>query len=159
MISAIIGWLRANPRTVGLVVTGLVILGIFLAVITPLFATSGPPMAILGGTLPTTATANRELEVDLDFDNVGDPVINQICVGVLVQGALTPKNVIFQNIDHEPFVDGRACGGALSSQELISIQIFLAAGEAGTAQLVLSPMDGKKTIGAALSGSVSIGGA
>ncbi len=159
MISAITGWFRANPRTVFLVVTGLVILGIFLAVITPLFATSGPPAAILGGTLPTTATANHELEVDLAIDNVGDPVIDQICVGALIQGALTPKNVIFQNIDNEPFVNGRACGGALSSQESISVQVFFTAGEAGTAQLVLSPMDGDKTIGAALSGSVSIAGA
>ena len=158
MISAIAAWFRANPRTVFLVVTGVVILGIFLAVITPLFATSGPPMAIIGGTLPATAVANHELEIDLAIDNVGDPVIDQICVGALIQGPLVPKNVIFQNIDNEPFVNGRACGGALSSQELISVQVFFTAGGAGKAQLVLSPMDGKQTIGAALSGSVSVAG-
>lgn len=141
-----------------LVVAGVVILGIFLAVITPLFATSGPPMAILGGTLPTTAVANHELEIDLAIDNTGDPVIGRVCVGALVQGPVTPKNVIFQNIDNEPFVGGRACGGALSSQESISIQVFFTTGSPGTAQLVLSPMDGSRTIGAALSGSVSIAG-
>jgi hypothetical protein len=140
------------------VVVGLVLLGLFLAVVTPLFATSGPPMAILGGTLPTTATANQPLEIDLAIDNVGDPVINRVCVGAFVQGALTPKDVIFQNIDNEPFVNGEACGGELSSQESISIQVFFAAGSPGAAQMVLSPMDGKETIGQSLSGPVTITG-
>jgi hypothetical protein len=140
------------------VVVGVVLLGLFLAVVTPLFATSGPPMAILGGTLPTTATANQSLEIDLAIDNVGDPVINRVCVGAFVQGALTPKDVIFQNIDNEPFVNGEACGGELSSQESISIQVFFTAGSAGKAQMVLSPMDGKQTIGASLSGPVTIAG-
>jgi hypothetical protein len=141
-----------------LVVTGLVILGIFLAVITPLFATSGTTMAIIGGSLPTTATAHRQLEIDLAIDNVGDPIIGRVCVGALVHGPLTPRDVIFQNIDKEPFVNGRACGGSLSSQESISVQLFFQAGTAGTAQLVLSPMDGTRTIGAALTGSVSVAG-
>lgn len=139
-------------------VTGLVILGIFLAVITPLFATSGTTMAILGGSLPTTATAHRQLEIDLAIDNVGDPIIGRVCIGALHQGPLVPKYAIFQNIDKEPFVDGRACGGSLSSQESISVQLFFVAGAAGTAQLVLSPMNGTRTIGAALTGSVSIAG-
>jgi hypothetical protein len=158
VLSAVRRWFKANPRKVFLVVAGLVILGIFLAVITPLFATSGPPMAILGGTLPTTAPADRPLEIDLEFDNVGDPVIGRICVGVLVQGPLTPRHAIFQNIDTEPFVDGKACGGSLSSQESISVQLFFDAGSAGTVQLVLSPMNGTRTIGAALSGSLSVAG-
>jgi hypothetical protein len=157
VLSELRRWLRANPRTVFLVVAGLVILGIFLAVIAPLFATSGAPMAILGGTLPTTAPADRQLEIDLAIDNVGDPVIGTICVGALVQGPLTPTRAIFQNVDKEPFVGGRACGGSLSSQESISVQLFFDAGSAGTAQLVLSPMDGTRTIGAALSGPLSIG--
>ena len=139
-------------------VTGLVILGIFLAVITPLFATSGTTMAILGGSLPTTATAHRQLEIDLAIDNVGDPVIGRVCVRALVAGPLTPRDAIFQNIDKEPFVDGRACGGSLSSQESISVQLFFETGPAGTAQLVLSPMNGTRTIGAALTGSVSVAG-
>jgi hypothetical protein len=138
------------------VVVGLVLLGLFLGVITPLFATSGPPMAVIGGTLPTTATANHPLEIDLAIDNVGDPVIDKVCVGVFVQGALTPRNVIFQNIDNEPFVNGESCGGELSSQESISIQVFFEAGAAGSAQVELSPMDGKETIGESLSGPVSI---
>ena len=158
MLSAIRRWFKANPRTVFLVVAGLVLLGLFLAVVTPLFATSGPTMAILGGTLPTTATAHRQLEIDLAIDNVGDPVIGRICVGALVAGPLTPRRAIFQNIDNEPFVNGRACGGSLSSQESISVQLFFDAGPAGTAQLVISPMDGSRTIGPALTGSVSVAG-
>jgi hypothetical protein len=157
-LAAIRRRLRENPRTVFLVVAGLVILGIFLAVITPLFATSGTTMAILGGSLPTTATAHRQLEIDLAIDNVGDPVIGRVCVGALVAGPLTPTDAIFQNIDKEPFVDGRACGGSLSSQESISVQLFFDAGATGTAQLVLSPMNGTRTIGAALTGSVSVAG-
>jgi hypothetical protein len=158
VVSAIRRWFKANPRTVFLVVAGLVLLGLFLAVVTPLFATSGPKMAVLGGTLPTTATAHRQLEIDLAIDNVGDPVIGRICIGALVQGPLTPRRAIFQNIDSEPFVNGRACGGSLSSQESISVQLFFDVGPAGTAQLVLSPMDGPKTIGAGLSGSLSVAG-
>jgi hypothetical protein len=158
VLSAIGRWLKANPRTVFLVITGSVILVIFLAVITPLFATSGPKMAIIGGSLPTNATAGRQLEIDLAIDNVGDPIIGRVCIGAFVQGPLTPKRAIFQNIDTEPFVDGRACGGSLSSQESISVQLFFQAGSAGTVQLSLSPMDGTKTIGAPLSGSLSVAG-
>jgi hypothetical protein len=158
VLSAIRRWFKANPRTVFLVVTGLVLLGLFLAVVTPLFATSGPKMAVLGGTLPTTARAHHQLEIDLAIDNVGDPVIGRICVGALVQGPLTPWRAIFQNIDNQPFINGTACGGSLSSQESISVQLFFDAGSAGTAQLVLSPMDGPRTIGAALSGSLSVAG-
>ncbi len=156
MFSAIRRWFKNNPRIVFLLVVGVTLLGIFLAVITPLFATSGPPMAVLGGSLPATATAGKGVEIDVAIDNIGDPVINQVCVGALVQGNLTPKNVIFQNIDNVPFVDGRACGGQLSSQELISVQVFFTTGAPGPVQLVLSPMDGKQVIGAALAGSLSL---
>jgi hypothetical protein len=156
VFSAISRWSKDNPRIVFLVVVGVTLLGIFLAVITPLFATSGPPMAVLGGSLPPSAISGKDLEIDVAIDNIGDPVINQVCVGALVQGNLTPKNVIFQNIDNEPFVNGTACGGMLSSQESISAQVFFSTGSPGTVQLVLSPMAGKQVIGAALSGSLSL---
>jgi len=152
--------LTSNPRLVCLVVSGVVLLGLFLGVITPLFATAGPPMADLSGVIPNTATADRRLEIDVSVDNIGDSVIGQLCVGVLVQGPLAPVDAIFQNIDKEPFVDERgtwkACGGELTSQSSAPVQLFFSTGSAGSAQLVISPMNGKQVIGQALTGSLSV---
>ncbi len=160
MFASISRWFKANPRTVFLVVVGVVILGLFLGVITPLFATSGRATADLSGTLPSTATADKRLEIDVSIDNTGDSVIGQVCVGALVQGPLTPVDAIFQNIDKEPFVDDlgtwKACGGELTSQSSAPVQLFFVAGSAGPAQLVLSPMNGKQVIGQALTGSLSV---
>ena len=157
MVSRIGSWVKSNPRPVVLVVAGLVILGLFLGVISPLFATAGPAKADITGVIPTTATAGRRLEIDVSIDNVGDNAIGHVCVGVLVQGPLTPVDVIFQNIDKERFIGGKACGGQLTSQSSTPVQLFFAATSAGPAQLVLSPMDGKRVIGAALTGSLSVG--
>ncbi len=156
MFDAIGRWFTSNPRTVFLIAAGLVIFGLFLGVITPLFATAGRPMADLSGVIPATATSDQRLEVDVSIDNVGDPVIGRLCIGVLVQGPLTPVDVIFQNVDREPFVDGKACGGELTSQSSAPVQLFFTAGSPGVAQLVLSPMNGKQVIGAALTGSLSV---
>jgi len=153
-------WFKENPRIVFLVVVGAVILGLFLGVVSPLFATSGPAMADLSGVVPTTATAGKRLEIDVSVDNVGDAVIGQVCVGAIVQGPLTPVDAIFQNIDKEPFIDTlgtwKACGGELTSQSSAPVQLFFDALTAGSAQLVLSPMNGKRVIGQALTGSVSV---
>lgn len=156
MFAAIRRWSNDNPRTVFLIVVGVVIFGLFLGVVTPLFATAGPPMADLSGVIPSTAIAGKQLEIDVSVDNVGDPVIGQICVGALVQGPLTPIDAIFQNVDKEPFIDGKACGGELTSQSSAPVQLFFDAGSAGPADLVLSPMNGKQVIGEALMGSLSV---
>ena len=161
MLASISRWFKANPRTVFLVVVGVVILGLFLGVITPLFATSGRATADLSGALPSTATAGKRLEVDVSIDNTGDSIIGQVCVGALVQGPLTPVDAIFQNIDKEPFILNnagawKACGGELTSQSSAPVQLFFDAGSAGPAQLVLSPMNGKQVIGQALNGSLSV---
>jgi hypothetical protein len=153
-------WFTSNPRTVFLVVVGVVLLGLFLGVITPLFATAGRPMADLSGVIPSTAPADKRLEMDVSVDNTGDSVIGQVCVGAIVQGPLTPVNAIFQNIDREPFVDDhgtwKACGGELTSQSSAPVQLFFTAGSGGSVQVVLSPMNGKQVIGQALTGSLSI---
>jgi hypothetical protein len=156
VFAAIRRWSKDNPRTVFLIVVGVVIFGLFLGVVTPLFATAGPPMADLSGVIPSTAIAGKQLEIDVSVDNVGDPVIGQICVGALVQGPLTPIEAIFQNVDKEPFIDGKACGGELTSQSSAPVQLFFDAGSAGPADLVLSPMNGKQVIGEALTGSLSV---
>jgi hypothetical protein len=160
VLASIRRWFKANPRTVFLVVVGLVILGLFLGVITPLFATSGRATADLSGTLPSMATAGKRLEIDVSIDNTGDSVIGQVCVGALVQGPLTPVDAIFQNVDKEPFIDDlgtwKACGGELTSQSSAPAQLFFDTGSAGPAMVVLSPMNGKQVIGQALTGSLSV---
>ena len=69
-----------------------------------------------------------------------------------MQGPLTPVDAIFQNVDKEPFIGGAGswtvCGGELTSQSSAPVQLFFQAGSAGAAQLVLSPMNGKRTVGA-----------
>jgi hypothetical protein len=160
VFASISRWFKANTRTVFLVVVGAVILGLFLGVITPLFATSGRATADVSGTLPTTATADKRLEVDVSIDNTGDSVIGHVCVGALVQGPLTPVDAIFQNIDKQPFINNagawKACGGELTSQSSAPVQLFFDAGSAGPAQLVLSPMHGRQVLGQALTGSLSV---
>lgn len=158
MFAGIRLWLKSNPRIVFLILAGAVILGLFLGVISPLFATTGPTTADLSGVIPATAAANQRFEVDVSIDNTGDLIITKLCVGALVQGAVTPVSAIFQNVDTEPFVGGRVCGGELTAQSSAPVQLFFTAAAAGTVQLVLSPMNGTKTIGAALTGSVSISG-
>lgn len=161
MFLAIKRWFQENPRIVFLVIVGAVLFGLFLGVITPLFATAGPAMADISGAMPTTATAGKRLEIDVSLDNVGASVIGQLCVGALVQGQMTPIDAIFQNVDTEPFVAGetgswKVCGGELTSQSSAPVQLFFKTGESGTVQLVLSPMNGKQVVGQALNGTVSI---
>ena len=160
MFASISRWFKANPRTAFLVVVGVVILGLFLGVITPLFATSGHATADLSGALPSTATGGKRLEVDVAIDNTGDSVIGQVCIGALVQGPLTPVDAIFQNIDKQPFINNagawKACGGELTSQSSTPVQLFFDAGSAGPAQVVLSPMNGRQVLGQALTGSLSV---
>lgn len=160
MFSSIRRWFKDNPRIVFLVIVGAVLLGLFLGVISPLFATAGPAMADISGAMPATATAAKRLEIDVSIDNVGDPVIGQVCVGALVQGPLTPVEAVFQNVDTEPFIGGlgtwKVCGGELTSQSSAPVQLFFNAGAAGTAQVVLSPQNGTHVIGQALTGSVSV---
>ena len=158
MFAGIRQWLRDNPRIVFLILAGAVILGLFLGVISPLFATTGPASADLSGVIPATTAPNHRFEADISIDNTGDSIVSQLCVGVLAQGAVTPVNAIFQNVDTEAFVQGRVCGGELTAQSSAPVQLFFTAGSEGTVQLVLSPMNGAKTIGAALTGPVSISG-
>jgi hypothetical protein len=139
------------------VVAGAVLLGLFLGVVAPLFATSGNAMADLSGVIPASAPAGKQVEIDVSIDNTGFSVVGQLCVSAVIQGPLTPVDAIFQNVDKEPFVDDKACGGELTSQSSAPVQLFFDAGAAGSAQLVLSPMDGKRTIGAALTGTVAVG--
>lgn len=115
-------------------------------------------MADVSGLIPASAPAGKPLEIDVSIDNTGFSVVGQLCVSAVIHGPLTPVDAIFQNIDKEPFVNGAACGGQLTSQSSAPVQLFFNAGDAGSAQLVLSPMDGKRTIGAALTGTVSVAG-
>lgn len=114
--------------------------------------------ADLSGVIPASAPAGRQLEIDVSVDNIGFSVIGRLCVSVVIQGPLTPVEAIFQNVDKEPFVDGTVCGGELTSQSSAPVQLFFKTGPAGMAQVVLSPMDGTRTIGAALTGTVSVAG-
>ena len=75
MFAGVRQWLKDNPRIVFLVLAGAVILGLFLGVISPLFATTGPTTADLSGVIPATAPPNQRFEVDISIDNTGNSIV------------------------------------------------------------------------------------
>lgn len=151
--------LRQDKRPLILIGVGVIVLGGFFLVVSPLFATSGKPVAALGGVVPPHATAGHTFEVDVGFDNTGDSVINPTCVLIDVTGPLTPSSVSFQGLDLRPVQNGEACGGALNGQETISLRVVFSATAAGTAQVTITPAQGNAGIGPGVSGPVTVSGA
>jgi len=94
--------------------------------------------------------------IDLGIDNVGDTLINPICLSALFDMPVDVKSVTFQGLDTVAFKDGRACGGALSGQETISVQLTLVPQQAGTIHLRLVASKGDKEIGPAVERTLEV---
>ena len=151
--------LRNDKRPLVLVFIAFLVLGGFFLVVAPLFATGGTATAALGGTLPSSGTAGKTVEIDVGYDNTGQSVINPTCLLIDVAGPLQPSTVSFQGLDVEPVKSGKACGGALNGQETISMKILMQATGAGTAQVTLTPAMGNDGIGPGITGTIPIGAA
>lgn len=143
---------------VGLLVM-VIFLGAFFAAVVPLLTTGGRnPRAEISGRYPVTVQVGQDYLLPVALDNTSGSVINPVCVIAHTDpaGLLTAVEANFQGLETVPFVGGRACGGALSGQEVISVKVTLRPLAAGTAHVSLVAGQGAKEIGPALSGSVGV---
>lgn len=150
--------IRRNPKPLVVIAIAVCLLAVFFVVVAPLFDTSGAPSAELAGLVPSQAVAGRQLEIDVGLDNVGYSLINPVCVRASTSGPLHADYAIFQGLDRENFKNGGACGGSLNGQDDISVQVFLTPTAAGRGTVALSPAEGGRDVGSALSGTLQISG-
>jgi hypothetical protein len=122
----------------------------FSSTVLPLFLLSSTERAEIAGMQSSTGVVGQVTTIDLGVDNVGDTLIKPICVGALFDMPVQVQKVTFQGLDTVPFTDGRACGGALSGQETISVVMTLLPQQAGTVHVRLVASKGSKEIGPAV---------
>ena len=137
-----------------LIVAGLVVLG-FVGVVLPLFSNAGVPMAEIAGALPSTATAGKQVSVDIAVDNVGDSVIGPLCVAMSGPGA-TLVSADFQGLETISAVANRVCGGELTGQETISLTLVVRFDTPGSTAVTLVPEQGTTVIGPAFTNTVTV---
>jgi hypothetical protein len=156
-------WLRPLRRIpvelrVGIAVM-VIFLGSFFAAVVPLLTTGGrDPRAEVSGRYPSTMRVGQAYALPVALDNTSGSVINPVCIIArsTPAGAVTPTDADFQGLETVPFVDGRACGGSLSGQEVINVRVTFAPVRAGTVRLTLVAAEGTREIGPALSGNVDV---
>lgn len=122
----------------------------FASTIAPLFLLHGGERAEIAGMQSSTGVVGQVTTIDLGIDNVGDSVISPICVSALFDAPVDVQSVDFQGLDHVPFKDGRACGGALSGQETISVTMTVVPRQAGTVHVRLVASKNDKELGPAV---------
>jgi hypothetical protein len=122
----------------------------FSSSVLPLFLLKSTERAEIAGMQSSTGVVGQATTIDLGVDNVGDKLISPICVGALFDLPVQVQKVTFQGLDTVAFRDGRACGGALSGQETISVQMTLLPQQAGTVHLRLVASKGSTEIGPAV---------
>lgn len=154
-----LAWIRRNPRPVALSAGAVLLIVAFFVVVAPLFSSSSAPSAEIAGTLPATATAGKQFEVDVGVDNTSFTTISPMCINVQTQGALRPGYAIFEDVDRRSFNGDTVCGGSLSGQATISVRLFFTATSAGPAHLALTPAQGSTLVGSGLGGTIAIAAA
>ena len=123
---------------------------VFASTIAPLFLLKGGDRAEIAGMQSSSGVVGQTTTIDLGIDNTGDTVISPICLSALFDLPVDVKSVTFQGLDTVPFKDGRACGGALSGQETISVVMTITPRQAGTVHLRMVATKGDKEIGPAV---------
>jgi hypothetical protein len=126
----------------------------------PLITTGGAARAEVSGQIPPQLIAGQEVEQPLALDNTSGGVIKRTCLLVELDpaGVVEIPEVRFQGLDTEPVRGGRACGGQLSGQEVISLRARLVALQPGTVRVRLVAGDDGRPIGPPLSRTVSVVG-
>jgi len=79
-----------------------------------------------------------------------------LALGLDPAGIVEVPEVRFQGLDTVPVIDGHACGGQLSGQEVISLRARLVALRPGTVRVRLVAGDGGRPIGPALSRTLTV---
>ncbi|HXZ98874.1 MAG TPA: hypothetical protein VEK76_00845 [Candidatus Binatia bacterium] len=159
-------WERAGrgfnslPVPVRLAVTAVagagLLLAIFFAVVWPLLDNTGPVQAEVDGVLPAQATVGRPLTMDLEITSTGDQTINPVCVQASFSKPVDFESVDFQGIETIRAVGGRVCGGMLATQESISIEVLVVPRAAGAVDGSVTPTQGSRAIGPALTGTIQV---
>jgi hypothetical protein len=156
VFAKIIKALTRIPLPVRLLLLAGGVAGGFFLIIAPLFNNSGPAVAEIDGTLPASLQSGASRVLDLDIDNTGFSVINPICVGIKTSPGVVVKSVTFQGLDTVAAGSGPVCGGELTGQESISISITLDLRSVTSAQLTLTPQQGKTPVGNSLQGVILV---
>jgi hypothetical protein len=134
------------PRGARLALIAVAVAAAFVAVVLPLFSSGGAPQGEIAGQLPLTVAAGQQVRADIAMDNVGDSIINPVCVAMSGNGT-TLIGANFQGLDQVTARSNRVCGGQLTGQETISITLVFALTIPGSAQVSLVPQQGTTVIG------------
>ncbi len=143
------------PRGARLVLVAVAVAAAFVGVVLPLFSNTGAPSAEIAGQLPETVSAGQVARMDIALDNVGDGIIQPVCVAMSGDGA-TLVSADFQGLDHLSASGNRVCGGQLTGQETIGITLHFTLSRRGTAHVSLVPQQGSAVIGPTFSGTVRV---
>ncbi len=143
------------PRGARLLLVALAVAGGFVGVVLPLFNNGGAALGELAGQLPDAAVAGQAAKADIAFDNVGDKIINPVCVTMSGDGAVL-LSADFQGLDHVPATGNRVCGGQLTGQETIGITLHFTLSHRGSTVVHLVPQQGATVIGPVFSGTVGV---
>jgi hypothetical protein len=143
------------PRGARLALIALAIAAAFVAVVLPLFSSGGAPQAEIAGQLPLTVAAGQQVRADIAVDNVGDSIINPVCVAMSGTGT-TLIGANFQGLDQVTARSNRVCGGQLTGQETISVTLVFTLTDHGSAQVSLVPQQGTTVIGPVFTQTVGV---
>ncbi len=129
----------------------------FAATILPFITSGGPVTAEVAGASIGSGRAQQELSFHASIDNTGGSTIRRVCLRVRSSRPLMRARVQFQGTDTVP-VDaaGFACGGSLSAQETVSVQVLFIPLESGDYAFTLSPADSRRVIGPPVRRTTSI---
>ncbi|HEY6379003.1 MAG TPA: hypothetical protein VI316_07465 [Candidatus Dormibacteraeota bacterium] len=136
-----------------------IFLGGFFAAVVPLLTTGGrDPHAEISGRYPSSMPVGQDYILPVALDNTSGAVISPVCVILHSDpaGAVGATQAQFQGLETVPFAGGRACGGSLSGQEVISVRVTLRPSMVGSARVSLIAGQGAREIGPALTGTVEI---
>ncbi|HEV7466294.1 MAG TPA: hypothetical protein VGP96_08330 [Candidatus Dormibacteraeota bacterium] len=100
----------------------------------------------------------ENVEQPLALDNTSGGVIKHTCLLVRLdpEGVVELPEVRFQGLDTLRVTGGQACGGQLSGQEVISLRARLVALRPGTVRIRLTAGDAGRSIGPALSRTLTV---
>jgi hypothetical protein len=149
--------LSSRQRLVlGTLFFALVIILIFATVVLPLLLNNGPLAAEVDGSLPQQATHNADLHVQLAIDNTGDRIIEPLCLDITATPGADVRSVTFLGVDTVPVTNGVACGGRLTTQETISVDVVIVPHQSGPLAVRFQVAEGGTPVSKPLSGTITV---
>lgn len=145
---AVAPWFRLPGRARLLIVAAAVFSASFAATILPFITQGGPVTAEVAGASVGDGRANQELSFHASIDNTSGSTIRHVCLLLRSSLPVDHARVQFQGTDTVA-VDSRgfACGGSLSAQETVSVQVLFTPRQPGSYAFTLAPADDGRVIG------------